>query len=125
MALLPSVAGLLNTFNVGPLTLTRRGAPTRNEYGEWVEASGTSVILNPVAAHNLSGRDRANLPEAIREREAIEVYTRVRVYSGNDGQAADTLVYRGRTYVCIQTMDYDLQGDVYISIWTLEDEVQP
>lgn len=124
MALL-NVASLVNSFNVGPLTLTRRGPPTLNSYGEFVEAAGAAIVLNPVAVHNVSGKDRENLPEAIREAEAIEVYTRVRVYSGNDGQASDELVYQGRTWVCNQVLDYDLQGAVYISIFTLEDTTQP
>lgn len=116
-----NVAGLVSSFDVGPLTVTRREPPTLNEYGEFVESAGAPVVLSPVAVHNVSGKDRDNLPAAIREREAIEVYTHQRVYSGNDGQASDTLVYQGRTWVCSQTMDYDLQGGVFISVWTLED----
>lgn len=124
MALL-NVASLINSFDVGPLTLTRRGPPTLNGFGEFVEAAGAPIVVSPVAVHNLTGKDRLNLPEAIRENETIEVYTKVRVYSGNDGQASDEIVYQGRTWVCIQTLDYEQQGGVYISLWQLEDTTQP
>lgn len=125
MALLGSVSGLVSSFSVGPLTVTRRGPPTLNSFGEFVEGASTPVVLDPVSVHNVSGKDRENLPSAVRESEAIEVYTTVRMFAGNDGQAADVLSYRGRNWICSFVADYDLQGGVYISIFTLEDEVQP
>ena len=115
------VAGLVDEFNLGPLTITRRGIPTRDTYGEMVPAASAAVVLNPVMVHNSSGKDRQMLPEAIRDVEGIEVYTKVQVFSGNDGQAPDVLTYDGRTWVCSTTMDYDRQGGVFISLWTLED----
>jgi len=116
-----SVASIIDEFNVGPLTLTRRGPPTRNSYGEYVPAAGVNIVVNPIAVHNLSGKDRSMLPEAIRDNETIEGYTKIQVYSGNDGKASDVLAYDGRNWVCVLTMDYERQGGVFISYWQLED----
>jgi hypothetical protein len=126
MALLSSVAGLINSFNQGPLTVTRRGPPTRNAYGEFVEGAGVAVVLNPVAVHVASSRSRENLPEAIRNRETIEVYTRgQRMYVGNDGYASDVIAYQGRNYVVSFVDDYLLNGGVYMALAVLEDTTQP
>jgi len=124
MPLLP-VAGLIDEFNVGPLIISRRTPPTRNIYGEMVPATATNISVNPIAVHNVSGKDRTMLPEAIRELETIEVYTKIQVYSGNDGQAPDVITYAGRTWVCSLTMDFDRQGGVFISYFTLEDQNIP
>ena len=118
------VGCVIDEFNVGPLTLTRRGAPTRNAYGEMVEAASAAIVVNPVAVHNVSGKDREMLPQSIRDVEAIEVYTKIEVFSGNDGQAADVISYDGRNWVCVQRMDYERQGGVYINIFSLEDTNQ-
>jgi len=121
MALPLPVSSLIDEFDVGPLTLTRRGIPTLNVYGEYTAAAAVNVILSPVAVHVVTGKNRLNLPEAIRESETIEVYTKVRVYSGNDSQASDVLTYQGRTWVCVQTVDFDSNGGVFISFWTIQD----
>lgn len=116
-----AVSGLISEFNVGPLTVQRRVAPTRNSFGEFVQAAPVNVVLDPIAVHNASGKDRAMLPEAIRDNETIEVYAQVELFSGNDGQDSDVLTYDGRTWVCVTTLDYERQGGVYISFWQLED----
>lgn len=115
------MASLIDEFSVGPLTITRRGPPTRNSYGEMVAAASVAVVLPKVAVHNASGKDRAMLPEAIRDNETIEVYTKVQVYSGNDGQASDVLAYLSRSWVCVQALDYAQQGGVFISFFQLQD----
>ena len=115
------MASLISDCNVGPLTITRRGVPTRNAYGEYVEAAAAPVILTKVAVHNVSGKDRSMLPEAVRNVESIEVYSLVQIYSGNDGQVADVLTYQGRTWVCVQTLDYMTNGGIFMSFFVLED----
>ena len=117
------MASLISDCNVGPLTITRRGVPTRNAYGEYVEAAAAPVILTKVAVHTASSRTRENLPEAIRNRETIEVYTTQRLYVGDDG-TKDVLAYQGRNYVVSFTDDYNSNGGVYISLAVLEDTNQ-
>lgn len=121
MPLQPNVAGLVQSFNVGPLTLTRRTSPTQNEFGGYDDVTPSSVTLDPVAIHPVTGRDLDQVPEAHRNRETIRVYTTVRLYVGDGGQAADTVSYRGRTWRVVNTEDNELQGGVYLSLAVLED----
>lgn len=111
---------LVHSFNVGPLTLSRTGPPTRNARGVWESPAPTIIVVNPIAVHNVQGRDRDNLPEAVREREAVEAYTLVRVFAGSG--FVDRLSYAGRSWLCSFVADYAQgQGGVFISLWTLED----
>ena len=121
MPILP-VADLINEFNVGPIRIDRYSAPTVNQYGEWVSGSPTSFMVNPCAIHNSSGRSINSQPEADRNQETIEVYTKVRLYTAEDNQAPDVVHYQGRTYTVEQVMDYRLNGGCYMSIATLEDK---
>jgi hypothetical protein len=120
MPLLP-VADIINEFNVGPVRIDRYAPPTQNQYGEWVEASPTTIYVNPCAIHNLSGRSMNEQPEADRNQETIEVYTKIRLFSAEDNRAPDVVHYQGRTYTVETTMNYGLQGGCYMSIATLED----
>lgn len=108
-------------FNVGPLVLRRSVAPTRNAYGEMVRATPAVSQLNPVAVHNIVGRDLLQVPEADRNSENIELYTLVRLFVATDNMAPDVVEYRGRRWLVTQCADFDLQGGVFISTAVLED----
>jgi hypothetical protein len=109
------VKELLTEFNVGPLTVARRDQPTRNVYGGYEQATSTQVTLDPVAAHNLEGRDLEQVPEADRNTEIVQFYSLVRLHAADGEQAADVITYRDRDFRIIKSMDYDLQGEVWIS----------
>lgn len=115
MSLLSSVAQLVSRFDLGPLVVQRRTAPTRNVYGEMVEAAPAALVYSPIHVHNLDGRDRVDLPAALHDAEVLAVYTQRAV------QLGDQLDYAGRTWVCSQTLDYERQGGVWVSYWTLEE----
>lgn len=125
MTLLPAVASLIDDFNLGPLTLYRKAAPTLNSYGEHVAASETAIQLNPVAAHNLTGRDLLKVPEANRNTEVLQFYTKVRIYVADGSQAADEILYQGRRWTVIGVQDYQLQGGCWIAQAVLEDTQAP
>ena len=95
---------LLHDHNIGPLTLRRAvGAPVRNSFGEFQAGAEIEIELDPVAVHNLSGRDGTAQPEGTREVEKIEVYTSVALSERTD------------------RLDYQLQGpDLWISEFVLE-----
>ena len=109
----------------GGLTVRRAAQPTQNEYGEYVSQPTTAVHIDPIAVHNLTGRDLEQLPEADRNREAIRVYTQVRLYVADGGNTADLVEYQGRVWRVTQVLDYSLQGRVYVSTATLQDLQQP
>ena len=119
------VDGLIDDFAIpGGLVLLRSLSPVKNARGSFVAQPDQAIPLRPVAAHNYSGRDLLQLPESDRTGETIRVYTKVRVYSGSGGFTADKLQYRGRTWRCVQVLDYSIQGGVYVSTFVLQDVQQ-
>ena len=126
MPTLSNVAGIIPSLaTAGGIDVARKGLPIQNSYGEYEAAPEVIIHIEPVVVHNLSGRDLDQLPEANRNRETIEVYTRVRLFVSDDGQDADIVIYRARRFKAIQAMDYELQGGVYITICSMEDKQTP
>lgn len=125
MSLPLPVAELIDDCNVGPLTVERRAAPTQNEFGAYEPSAVTLITVDPVAAHNLTGRDLLQLPEADRNREVTEFYTKVRLFVADDGQAADVVQYNNRRWRVIKVLDYEQQGAVYMSWGILVDKQDP
>ena len=121
MPVLSTVAGLVDSLNIGPLEVERRAPPTPNEFGGFDASPATVIRVNPIVAHNLEGRDLDQMPEAERTKETVEFYSRRRLFSTEDGQAADVVRYNGRKFRIVKTRNYDLQGEVFISIGQLED----
>lgn len=119
MPLLP-VADLISEFNVGPISILRYAAPTVNAYGEYALPTPTTLIANPCAIHNLTGRSINSQPEADRNQETIEVYTKFRLFCADDNHAPDVVLYQGRRYTVETVMDYRLNGGCFMSIATLE-----
>ena len=121
MSLPLQVGSLIDECNVGPLTLERRLAPTPNAFGGFDAQAPQILTLEPVAAHNLTGRDLDQLPEADRNSEIVEFYTKIRLFVADVGHAPDVVLYQGRRWRIVRVMDYDIQGDVYMSYGALED----
>lgn len=122
MSALPlDVAAVLDEFNVGPLQVTRRSAPTGNEYGEATPASPVTVTLDPVAVYTATGRELLQVPEGDRHRETIAVHCAERLYVADGGQAADVIAYNGRSFRVVRVSDYELQGGVFLALAVLED----
>lgn len=109
----------------GGLTILRAGQAVKNAFGEFVPAATSSILFNPIGAHNLTGKDLDELSEADRNSGAIRVYTIARIFVQDGGQAADLVQYQSRTWRCTQVLDYSLQGGIYISTFTLQDVQTP
>lgn len=121
MSLPLPVADLIDEFDVGPLTVERRVTPTQNAFGGYTDAVATQVILNPVAAHNVVGRDLEQVPEADRNTEIVQFYTKVRLFVADGGQVADIVTYNDRRFRIIKVRDFDLQGGIYCAFGALEE----
>ena len=121
MPLLSTVASLVDSLNVGPLTVERANAPTANAWGGYDTPPPTTFQINPIAAHVSSGRDLDSDRSADRNSERVEFYTRRRLFVSDGGKSADVITYQDRRYRITQTQNYDPQGAVYISIGVLED----
>lgn len=121
--------GLVDVFNIGPLTVDRRGSKTLNKYGAWETPPPTTFVIDPVAAHPISGKDLDRVPEADRTKEVVEFYGRVAsfpagvegFYVAGPGRLPDVILYRGRRYRVVQAQDYFLQGDVWLAFGERED----
>lgn len=125
MAILPNVAGLVTTFNVGPLELWRAAAPAKNAFGAYEAATPVASSLDPVSVHTVTGRELEQVPEADRHRETIRLYTTARLYATDDGRAADRVIYDDRTYRVVVAEDFGRQGGVFMAMAVLEDVSTP
>ena len=77
MTFMDPVATLVDDFKiVGGLVVDRRPAAVLNARSAYVEQAAVPFTVNPVAAHNLTGRDLDVLPEADRNTEAVQFYAR-------------------------------------------------
>ena len=116
------VASLIDEFNVGPLTVERRSTPTQNVFGGQTPAVSEQVILDVVAAHNVTGRDLDQVPEADRNSEVVQFYTKVRLHVADGGRVADVITdYQSRRFRIIKLRDFDPQGGVFCAFGALED----
>lgn len=115
------VADLIDDCNMGPLMVERKGQPTKNAHGGFDDAPVTLIRFNPIAAHNTSGRDLDQVPEADRNSELVTFQAKRRFFVADGGQAADVVRYQGRRFRVVAVMDYTLQGGVYIAHAALVD----
>lgn len=113
------VASLVTDFDVGPLALTRRGAPVRTSYGDYTDAAPTVSYLSPVAVHTVEGRDIQQVPEADRHKEMTKFYTLVRLHVSDSYN--DVVTWDGRDWRIVTSYNFGPQGGVYIAIGVLED----
>jgi hypothetical protein len=113
MSALPlDVAPLLLEFNVGPLTLTRAGASTKNQFGEYVEGATSPIVLDPVAAYPTTPAELKLEPEASRSDDDRTTFVAgVALQRG-----ADVIAYRGRNWRLMFLLDNGLQGAVWRAI---------
>jgi hypothetical protein len=116
-----SIPPLIESFNVGPLTVHRPAPPVQNDWGGYDEGVDVLVTVDPVSVHTLRGRDLWQVPEADRNREIIVLYTTARLYVADDGNVADRVDYQGHTYRVITVEDYDSNGGCYTARAALED----
>lgn len=130
MALPLDVDTLVDDFDLtpalGPLKIERRASPVRNAFGEMVRASPTFIRATPWTAHTATGRVLQQLPEADRNTETIEVYTRnVRLYVADASREPDFVHYQGRRWRMTTINNFSKQGRVYFGLAVLADTQDP
>lgn len=119
--MLINTSPLISALSIGPITCLRAVPPTQNAFGGFDPSPERKVILDPIQIHTLSGRDLLQVPEADRNKETIQLYTVVRLYVADDGQAADRVCYHDRIYRVIKVFNEDLNGGVFIAYASLEE----
>jgi len=115
MALL-DVAGILDEFNLGPLTVKRPAAPTQNEFGGWDPGVESEIVVDPIYSHTASGEDLELLPEGDTKRETRRYGARVPLLSG------DRIVDVDGTFRVLNTENLSRQGGVYLVLAQREDD---
>lgn len=128
------VASLVNDFDLtpdeGPCVVDRYPQPTKNARGAFEPGSPSPFNLSPWVAHNVTGRDLLQLPEADRNSEIVQIYANNSSFPGaivkgfrvaDDGKGADIFTYRARRYRVIMVRDFSIQGRVWCAWGTLED----
>jgi len=130
MAVLPTVWSLVDSLATGPITIERQGQKTQTKYGDWQAGAVTSFVVTPVSAHNATGRDLLQVPEADRNRETVKFIAREGSFPAGQergwrvadkGYQADVAIYRGRRFRFINSRDFELQGRVWIGLGVLEE----
>lgn len=130
MGLPLAVGKVINRFNVGPLTMTRRSAPTKNARGGYEPVTPFTFEVTPIAAHTVDGRQLLQVPEADRNSEIMEFYARTssfpagqagKFFVADGGNGADILSYNGRLFRIVTAHDYATQGGVHIAFGALQD----
>ncbi len=134
MSLIDQVAAVVDAFDLtpelGPLVIERRGEPVKNEFGEYVPATPVPFNLEPWSAHNVTGRDLDQVPEADRNSEVVQFYARnssfpfgitdgFRVADGGNG--ADVALYLGRRFRIVTVRDFSSQGRAWCAFGVLEE----
>lgn len=110
------LAGMLSEFDVGPLTLTRFGTPTRNKFREYVKGATSTVELSPVAAYQTTPDEAENMPEGLRTDDAKTTFIASVLL-----QTTDEIDYRSGNWRILFVIDHDLQAGVYRAIGVKEE----
>ncbi len=130
MTLIPEIASLVDEFNLGPLTVERRGPKTKTKFGDFETPAPDVFEIDPVSAHNVTGRDLDQVPEADRNSEVVQFYARDRSWPAgkekgfrvaDKGKLPDVVLYNGRRYRIATVRDFSTQGRVWCGFGVLED----
>ena len=90
---LKGVITSLGTPETVSLERTAAGGP--NSEGVYVAGSKSTRVLGPTIVHPISGRDRSLLPEGVRTRETIVIFSTDMLRTATDfKESADVLLYR-------------------------------
>lgn len=99
-----------------PITVRRTNAATTFVDGLAVVPTDVNEFcLDRVSVQPMSPRERMLLPELIRDRELIKLYTACNLQSVNvEGKIrADRLAYRGQNYVVQSVEDWENDGGFF------------
>lgn len=93
------------------LTVTRRAAPTTDGRGR-VVAGAASTFAIAASVQPVSGRDLLRLPEGLRTRELVAVFTSGALRTNDDATRAppDTFAWQGATYQVEKLEDWGPVG---------------
>lgn len=90
------VGHVINSMFTQRITIEQYGLGARIN-GRWKEGTPETISVK-ASIQALNGREHAALPEGVRDREAVEIFTRVELHGTADGANSDIVNYRGRKW---------------------------
>ena len=101
----------IENFITDTLTITR--VTTDGEYvkGVWVGGATTNITVD-ASVQPMTGRERLLLPEAMRTKETIKVYTKVELFTMLDNQKGDKFTWNGKVYKVFSVEDWSHNTDI-------------
>ena len=119
-----TIGFIINTFNT-PIEVTRTNQATTYVDGiAQVVTDKDTFCLNGVSVQPMTGAEREVLPELIRDRQLIKMYTRCRLQSVDvEGKVrADRVDYEGQEYVVQNVENWGPNGAYYKVICIKEND---
>lgn len=107
---LMNLTGTIRRLGMRPVVVTRRGAPTTDK-GRVTPSEPTTYSLN-ANVQPLSGRELLRLPEGLRSRETLAMWTDgdLRTADESAGVLADRVAVNGRVYEIELVEDWEFHG---------------
>jgi len=137
-SLMDPVSTIVDDFDLTPelgrLVVERRPPPLKTATGGFAPAAATCIKVSPWSAHNVSGRDLNQVPEADRNGEIVQFYSKDASWPlgsnkgfkvADDGFAADIVVYQGRRYRVVTVRNFSAQGRAWCALGSLMEPLTP
>ena len=115
---------IINTFNT-PIQVTRTNSETVYVDGiAQVNTDTDTFCLNGVSVQPMTGKEREVLPQLIRDRSLIKVYSRCRLHSVDvEGEVlADRVDYEDEEYVVQTVENWGPNGSYYKAVCIKEND---
>jgi hypothetical protein len=95
------------------VTVSRKGQGTYVK-GRFSEAAATTFVIQ-ASVQTISGRERMLLPEGIRTREVLKLYTAtpIQTASVQGATMADTITYNGSVYEAVISENWLADGNYF------------
>jgi len=109
-------------FATGTYTVTRATARLKtgpqNPYGRdgRYDSPTTTAIQVRACVQPVTGRELEHLPEGLRTKEVIRIFSTVALYSGADGQEPDTVLANGVTWEVATVKRWNELGNYWESL---------
>jgi len=104
--------------------VTRRAPATYDADGRLVPGSTTALVIT-ASIQPLEGRDLLRLPEGLRTKELLKIYSSTQLFVQGAGQDPDTVIYQGFPYQVETAEQWGENGNFWKMIVRKADRLAP
>lgn len=117
-----NLSSVVGSFSNAALTVTRYAAGTRAN-GLWQEGSTSQVVVDPAVVAPLRGKEVEVLPEGLRTKRALQVFSTVALQSTDEaaGIRGDRFAWGGETFEVQLVEDWQTLAEYWRAIATKVD----